>query len=68
MSLKNQNDTKRKLLIFEHDEENENVYICFAELKDKKVVSQEEAILEDSKLYQVIKPLLVKFKNKKEVK
>lgn len=57
----------KKLLIFEHDEEDENVYICFAEFKDKKVVSQEEAVLEDSKLYEVIKHLLVKFKNKKEV-
>ena len=53
----------KKLIIFEHSETSQTVYICFAEYKDNKIVGQEEAIFEDKELYEILKKRLVKYKN-----
>lgn len=47
-----------------HSERNKTVYVCFAESKDHKIISQEEAIFEEEEFYKIMKKWLVKFENK----
>ena len=54
---------EKKLIIFEHNETSQTVYICFAEFKDNKIVGQEEAIFEEKEIYKILKKWLVKYKN-----
>ena len=54
----------KRLIIFEHNKTSQTVYICFADFKDNKIISQEEAIFEEKEIYKILKKWLVKFKNK----
>jgi len=55
----------KKLVVLNHHEKNETVYICFAEFEDNRIISQEEAIFEEEEFYTIIKKWLVKYKNNK---
>lgn len=59
----------RKLIIFEHNKVNKNVYIGFANFKDNQIVSQEEGIFEEKEIYEIFRERLVKFfhNNKKVI-
>jgi len=47
-----------------NNKKNKTVYICFAEFKDHKITSQEEAIFEEEEFYKIMEKWLVKFENK----
>lgn len=51
----------KKLIIFNHSKKNKTVHICFADFKDNKIISQEEAIFEEKEIYKILKTWLVKF-------
>ena len=54
----------RILAILNHNKKNKTVHICFAEIKDHKIISQEEAIFEEEDFYKIMKKWLVQFDNK----
>jgi len=38
--------------------------MCFAEINDHRIISQEEAVFEEEEFYKIMKKWLVKFENK----
>ena len=51
----------KSLIVFNHSKKNKTVYICFADFKDNKIISQEKAIFKEKEIYKILKTWLVKF-------
>jgi len=54
----------KRLVVFNHNRKNKTICICFADFKDNKIISQEEAIFEEKEIYKILKTWLVKYKHK----
>lgn len=52
----------KRLIIFNHNKKNKTVHVCFADFKENKIISQEEAIFEEKEIYKILKKWLVEFK------